>query len=89
MGRPILSPGKKLTGEKTDRYTGPVRLPIYNFSGAFIKRDFFFAICKPLFFFIHLKKKIVFYSMKIDLVLAKSALFGISSGFITFAKVSI
>ena len=23
MGRPILSPGKKLTGEKTDRYTGP------------------------------------------------------------------
>ena len=22
MGRPILSPGKKLTGEKTDRYTG-------------------------------------------------------------------
>ena len=69
--------------------SGPVRLPIYNFLGAFIKRDFFFAICKPLFFFIHLKKKIVFYSMKIDLVLAKSALFGISSGFIMFAKVSI
>ena len=22
MGRPILSPGKKVTGEKTDRYTG-------------------------------------------------------------------
>ena len=26
MGQPILSPGKKLTGEKTDRYTG---LPYY------------------------------------------------------------
>ena len=26
MGRPILSPGKKLTGEKTDRYTGTVSL---------------------------------------------------------------
>ena len=25
MGRPILSPGKKLTGEKTDRYTGPIK----------------------------------------------------------------
>ena len=23
MGRPILSSGEKLTGEKTDRYTGP------------------------------------------------------------------
>ena len=27
MGRPILSPGKKLTGEKTDSYTG-AKLPI-------------------------------------------------------------
>ena len=46
MGRPILSPGKKLTGEKTDRYTGRLQLLFYEWKsrGNTIIRPSYFNI---------------------------------------------
>ena len=75
MGRPILSPGKKLTGEKTDRYTGQHHIPesTFNYQKAlkkYMQGDVFIA---RDYYIVHManKRYTYMYVLRISILLLK------------------